>query len=110
MRALAAIVAALFTLVFAAPAEALGLAYCDDIKNDQDRMACFQQHISHLEEAILALSGRIAALEEPLDEKLGGDITYKIQSVEKGGCLAIGGDQQQPGLVGCDHADHTRFS
>src|ERR1044071_4808460 len=97
MRAFAAIVAALsmpaFMLALAAPAQAIGLPYCDNIKNDQDRMACLQQHISHLEETILALSGRIAALEDSLDKKLGGDITYKIQSVEKGGCLAIGGDQ-----------------
>ena len=105
MRASTAIVAAVFTLAFAAPAEALGLTYCDDIKNDQDRMACLQQHISHLEETILALSGRIAALEDSLDKKLSGDITYKIQSVEKGGCLTIEGDQQQPGLIGCDHPD-----
>jgi hypothetical protein len=105
MRAIAAIVAALCTFAFAAPAEALGLTYCDNIKNDQDRMACLQQHISHLEETILALSGRIAALEDALDKKLGSEVTYKIQSVEKGGCLAIEGDQQQPGLVGCDHPD-----
>jgi hypothetical protein len=105
MRAIAAIAVALFTVAFAAPAEALGLTYCDNIKNDQDRMACLQQHVSHMEETILALSGRIAALEDALGKKLSADVTYKIQSVEKGGCLAIEGDQQVAGVVGCDHPD-----
>src|SRR4026208_2545845 len=105
MRASTAIVAAVFTPAAPAPPEALGLTYRDDIKTDQDRMACLQQHISHLEETILALSGRIAALEDSLEKKLSGDITYKIQSVEKGGCLTTEGDQQQPGLIGCDHPD-----
>jgi hypothetical protein len=82
MRAIAAIVAALSALAFAAPAEAVGLTYCDNIKNDQDRMACLQQHISNLEQTILALSGRIATLENALGNKVSTDITYKIQSVD----------------------------
>jgi hypothetical protein len=109
MRAFAAIVAALSTPVFmlaaAAPAQAIGLPYCDNMKNDQDRMACLQQHISHLEETLLALSGRISALETALDKKLSAEVIYKLQSVENGGCIGLEGDPQRPGLVGCDHPD-----
>jgi hypothetical protein len=105
MRAIAAIVAALSALAFAAPAEAVGLTYCDNIKNDQDRMACLQQHISNLEQTILALSGRIATLENALGNKVSTDITYKIQSVDKDGCIGLDGNPLRPSLVGCDHPD-----
>jgi hypothetical protein len=105
MRAIAAIVAALCALAFAAPADAVGLTYCDNIKNDQDRMTCLQQHISNLEQTILALSGRIATLENALGNKVSTDVTYKIQSVDKDGCIGLDGDPLKPSLVGCDHPD-----
>jgi len=105
MRAIAAVVAALSALAFAAPAEAVGLTYCDNIKNDQDRMACLQQHVSNLEQTILALSGRIATLENTLGNKVSTDITYKIQSVDKDGCIGLDGNPLSPSLVGCDRPD-----
>ena len=108
MRAFAATLAALCTLGFAVPAQALGLAFCDDIKEDQARMACLQEHISHLEETIVALSGRIATLENALDKKLGAEVTYKLQGAG-GKCLGVSGDPPAPSLVDCDSQDSWRM-
>jgi hypothetical protein len=58
-----------------------------------------------LEQTILALSGRIATLENALGNKVSTDVTYKIQSVEKEGCIGLEGDPLRPSLVGCDHPD-----
>jgi hypothetical protein len=104
MRAFAAIVAALCTFAFAMPVQAFGLAFCDDIKDDQSRMACLQEHISHLEQTIVALSGRIATLENALDHKLGADVTYKFQSAG-GQCLSLAGNPPSPSLTDCDSLD-----
>jgi hypothetical protein len=109
MRASAAIVAALCTFAFAMPAQAFGLAFCDDIKEDQSRMACLQAHISHLEETIVALSGRIATLENALDHKLGADVTYKFQSGLGGKCLVVSGDPPSPSLADCDSLDSWKM-
>jgi hypothetical protein len=108
MRASAAIVAALCTFAFAMPAQAFGLAFCDDIKEDQSRMACLQAHISHLEETIVALSGRIATLENALGHKLGADVTYKFQSAG-GKCLGTAGDPPSPSLADCDSLDSWKM-
>jgi hypothetical protein len=103
-----AIVAAFCTFAYAVPAEAFGLAFCDAIKDDQARMACLQEHISHLEETIVALSGRIATLENALDHKLGADVTYKVQSTG-GKCLGIAGDPPAPSLADCDSGDSWKM-
>src|SRR5262249_19223072 len=57
------------------------------------------------EQTILALSGRIATLENTLGNKVSTDITYKIQSVDKDGCIGLDGNPLRPSLVGCDHPD-----
>jgi hypothetical protein len=109
MRAFAAIVAALCTFAFAMPVQAFGLAFCDDIKDDQSRMACLQEHISHLEETIVALSGRIATVENALDHKLGAEVTYKFQAAAGGKCLGIAGDPPSPSLADCDSEDSWKM-
>jgi len=108
MRAFAAIVAALCTFAFAMPEQAFALAFCDDIKDDQSRMACLQEHISHLEETIVALSGRIAALENAFENKLSADVTYRFQSAG-GKCLGIAGDPPAPSLDECDTQDFWKM-
>ena len=45
MRAFVSLVAAVCMIGFAMPAQAIGMQFCDDIKDDQARMACLQQHI-----------------------------------------------------------------
>lgn len=104
MRAFGAMILALCTAGFPMQAHALGMKFCDDIKDDQSRMACLQQHISQLEETIVALGGQVAALEHELGEKLGTGITYKLRSVAQGKCLGLTGDKQ-PALVACDNPD-----
>jgi hypothetical protein len=102
MRALTALFVALCAMGFPIEAHALGLTFCDDIKDDQSRMACLQAHISHLEQTILALGGRIAALENELTEKLSADVTYKLRSAGQGKCLGLAGQATAPVLVTCD--------
>ncbi len=51
MRAFVSLVAALCMVGFTMPAQAIGMQFCDDIKDDQARMACLQDHITHLEES-----------------------------------------------------------
>ena len=66
MRAFAALVAAFCMIGFAPPAQAIGMQFCDDIKDDHARMACLQEHISHLEQTIVVLAGRLAAVDNEL--------------------------------------------
>ncbi len=106
MRKFAAIVAALCMIAFTLPAQAIGMQFCDDIKDDQARMACLQEHISHLEETIVVLGGRIASLENALQKTISTDTSYKLKSVAQGKCLGLGGDKQDaPVLVSCDNPD-----
>jgi hypothetical protein len=106
MRVFAALIAALSMIGFAMPAQALGMQFCDDIKDDQARMACLQQHISHLEETILALGGRVAALENALQKMLPADANYKLKSVSLGKCLGLDGAQKdEVAMVSCDNPD-----
>jgi len=69
------------------PAHAIGMQFCDDIKDAQARMACLQQHISHLEETIVALGGKVATLENALQNMLEADASYKLKSVAQGSAL-----------------------
>ncbi len=103
MRALASLVAAVCTIGFTLPAQALGMQFCDDIKEDQARMACLQEHITHLEQTIVALGGRIATLENALQKAISTDTSYKMKSVAQGKCLGLDGDKNdQLALVSCD--------
>ena len=106
MRVFAGLVAALCLIGSVLPAEAVGMQFCDTIKDDQARMACLQEHISHLEETIVALGGRIATLETALQKMISTDTSYKLKSVALGKCLGLGGDSKdEPTLVSCDTPD-----
>jgi hypothetical protein len=106
MRVFASLVAALCMIGTAMPAHAIGMQFCDDIKDDQARMACLQQHISHLEETIVVLGGRVASLENALQKMLEADASYKLKSVAQGKCLGLGGDNKDElTLVTCDNPD-----
>jgi hypothetical protein len=106
MRVFASLVAALCVIGFTIPAQAIGMQFCDDIKDDQARMACLQQHITHLEETIVVLGGRVAALENALQKMLAADASYKLKSVAQGKCLGLGGDNKDVlTLVTCDNPD-----
>ena len=93
MRAFVSLVAAVCMIGFAMPAQAIGMQFCDDIKDDQVRMACLQQHITHLEETIVVLGGRVATLENALQKMLAADASYKLKSVAQGKCLGLDGDR-----------------
>jgi hypothetical protein len=106
MRVFASLVAALCMIGTTMPAHAIGMQFCDDIKDAQARMACLQQHISHLEETIVALGGKVATLENALQNVLEADASYKLKSVAQGKCLGLGGDNKDElTLVTCDTPD-----
>src|SRR6478752_2082728 len=106
MRAFATLVAAFCMIGFAPPAQAIGMQFCDDIKDDHARMACLQEHISHLEQTIVVLAGRLAAVENALQKTIAADASYKLKSVAKGDCLGLGGEKNdQLALVSCDNPD-----
>jgi hypothetical protein len=109
MRMFGAIVASFCTVAVAMPAHAAALKYCNDIKDDQGRMACLQDHISHLEEAIVSLGGQVAQLGKDLDQKLNANAVYKLQSVAEGMCLGFNGENQPPVTVTCDHPDSWKL-
>ena len=104
MRVFASLVAALCMIGIATPAHAIGMQFCDDIKDDQASMACLQQHISHLEETIVALRGA-RAVENALQKTIEADASYKLKSVAKGDCLGLGGEKKDElALVSCDNS------
>lgn len=106
MRVFASLVIVLGTLGVALPARAAGLQFCDDITDGQERMACLQQHISHLEQTIVVLGGRIAALENALQNTLAADGSYKLKSVgQDNKCLGLDADKTNVAIVSCDTPD-----
>ncbi|HZP09852.1 hypothetical protein [Methyloceanibacter sp.] len=106
MRVFASLALVLGMIGFALPAWAAGLQFCDDIKDDQERMACLQQHISHLEQTIIVLGGRIAALENALQSTLASNWTYKLKSAAQDGkCLGLDASKADVALVPCDSPD-----
>ncbi len=109
MRMFGAIVASFCTVAVAMPAHAAALKYCNDIKDDQGRMACLQDHISHLEEVIVSLDGQVAQLGKDLDQKLSANSVYKLQSVAQGLCLGFAGENQSPIVFTCDHPDSWKL-
>jgi hypothetical protein len=69
-------------------------------------MACLQQHISHLEETVVVLAGRLAAVETALQNTISATSSYKLKSVAKGDCLGLQGEKNdQLTLVSCDNPD-----
>jgi len=106
MRAFVSLVGALCMVGFTIPAHAIGMQYCNDIKDDQGRMACLQDHITHLEQALVALGGRIAALENAMQKTISTDTSYKLRSLAQGKCLGLDGDKNDElALVSCDTPD-----
>lgn len=106
MRAFVSLVAALCMVGFTLPAHAIGMQYCNDIKDDQARMACLQDHITHLEESLVVLGGRVAALETALQKTISTDTSYKMRSVAQDKCLGLDGDKNDElALVSCDNPD-----
>ena len=103
MRAFAALIAALCMIGFTLPAQALGMQFCDDLKDDHARMACLQQHIIHLEQTIVVLAGRLATVENALQKTISTDTSYKLRSTDQGKCLGLGGDKRdETAVVSCD--------
>jgi hypothetical protein len=109
MRKFGVTVALLSMMGVAMPAHAAALKYCNDIKDDQGRMACLQDHISHLEEVIVSLDGQVAQLGKDLDQKLSANAVYKLQSVAQGLCLGFAGENQPPIVFTCDHPDSWKL-
>ncbi len=106
MRAFAALIAALCMIGFTLPAQALGMQFCDDLKDDHARMACLQQHIIHLEQTIVVLAGRLATVENALQMTISTDTSYKLRSTDQGKCLGLGGDKRdETAVVSCDSPD-----
>ncbi len=70
------------------PASAAELKLCNDIKQDQERMACLQEHIVLLEGDIVRLEGNIAQLSIDLEQKLGAEATYRLVTATDGIALA----------------------
>ena len=110
MRRLGAIIAALCAIGVVTPAHAFGeLKFCDDIKDDQGRMACLQAHISHLEDTILRLDAQIAGMGKELEQKLSANAVYKMESVAQGKCLGFAGANQVLAVLTCDHPDSWKL-
>lgn len=105
MRVFRAVILVICALALPARGHALGLKFCNDVEDDHARMACLQEHISALEETVVALSGRITTLEHDLESKVAMDATYKLRSVTQGKCLSLSADNQAPIQVGCDSPD-----
>jgi hypothetical protein len=129
MRTIVALVGSICILGSLAPVGAAELKLCDDIKEDQSRMACLQEHIVHLEGDIVRLEGDISQLKVDLEQKLAATPTYKLQTTgqpqvtgqaQTSGqaqptgqakaagppmCLGAATESQPPVMVACDHPD-----
>lgn len=106
MRTFVSLVAALYMVAITIPAHAIGMQYCSDIKDDQARMACLQDHITHLEQSLVALGGRLAALENATQKTISTDTSYKLRSLSQGKCLGLDGNNNDKlALVSCDNPD-----
>jgi hypothetical protein len=110
MRMIAVLVATIGMIIGSLmPASAAGLPSCSDIKQDQDRMTCLQQHIVQLEEDIVRLEGNIAQLSIDLEDKLGSRASYRLMTVTPGACLGGAGEGQPPVMVKCDGPEAWRL-
>lgn len=107
MRAPAIFIASL--CAFGAVTPALALEFCDKIQEPDKRMACLQEHISHLEESLLALSTQVTDLRNALKLKLDADAVYKWQHVGQGTCLGFSGKEEGVDLQSCDHPDSWKL-
>ncbi len=91
------------------PASAAELKLCNDIKDDQERMACLQEHIVLLEGDIVKLEGTIAQLAIDLEQKLGAEASYRLVTVTPGTCLGGAAEGQPPVMVKCDGPETWRL-
>jgi hypothetical protein len=83
------------------------LPACDTIKDANDRLACMQTHITHLEQTILGLGAQIADLTNQLRVKSEMETSYKLLFSQTGKCL--GQEDQKPAFVACTEPDAFDF-
>ena len=111
MRALGAIVIALLLAGASTPAAAL--EFCDKIKDLEKRLVCLQEHISVIEEKLLAMSTQITDLRNALKAKLDSEAVYKVQQVGVGTCLGVTteneGKNKVVGLQSCNSPDSWKL-
>ena len=110
MRMIAVLAATIGTIIGSLmPANAAELKLCNDIKQDQERMACLQEHIVLLEGDIVRLEGNIAQLSIDLEQKLGAEASYRLMTVTPGTCLGGAAEGQPPVMVKCDGPEAWRL-
>jgi hypothetical protein len=110
MRMIAVLAATIGTIIGSLiPANAAELKLCNDIQQDQERMACLQEHIVSLEGDIVRLEGNIAQLSIDLEQKLGAEASYRLMTVAPGTCLGGAGEGQPPVMVKCDGPEAWRL-
>jgi hypothetical protein len=108
MRVLAAIVVAI-SLNAALGGPARALEFCDKIPELEKRLVCLQEHISVIEEKLLAMSTQITDLRNALRGKLDAEAVYKLQQVGVGTCLGASGEKGAPGLQSCNSPDSWKL-
>jgi hypothetical protein len=109
MRRSLAVIALLFTTGLVMPAGAAELKFCPDLKDEPARDACFQDHITHLEDDILRLAGDVTALNKALAQKLSASEVYKLQAMAQGKCLGFTGNDQTLSMQSCDRPDSWKL-
>ena len=110
MRRSLAVFALLFTTSLVLPAaDAAELKFCPEIKDEPARDACFQEHITHLEDDILRLAGDVTALNKALQQKLSASDVYKLQAMTQGKCLGFSGGDQTLSMQSCEHPDSWKL-
>ena len=111
MRMLGRLVITAFCAMAAAtPARALGdLQNCDAIKDVEQRMACLQAHITHLEQTLLSLGADVVDLQHELKEKVSVNNVYRLQYVGRGLCLGYADKDKPPFFVSCDRPDSWKL-
>lgn len=109
MRGSLAILALLATTGLVLPVDAAELKFCPGIKDEPARDACFQEHITHLEDDILRLAGDVTALNKALAQKLSASDVYKLQAMTQGKCLGFSGNDQTLSMQSCDHPDSWKL-
>ncbi len=109
MRRSLAVLALLFTTGLVLPGDAAELKFCPGIKDEPARDACFQEHITHLEDDILRLAGDVTALNKALEQKLSASDVYKLQAMTQGKCLGFSGNDQTLSMQSCEHPDSWKL-
>jgi hypothetical protein len=109
MRRSLAVLALLFTTGIVVRADAVELKFCPDLKDEPARDACFQDHITHLEDDILRLAGDVTTLSKALGQKLSASDVYKLQAMVQGKCLGFTGNDQTLSMQSCDRPDSWKL-